>query len=66
MDMPDTISPVGPSLPWSPIRGPRQAFKLSITYLVPPGAELDGRILLWGPGPLPEFAGCMAAVATGH
>jgi hypothetical protein len=34
------------------------AFKASVTYTIPEGGELAGRKLLWGPGPLPEFAEC--------
>lgn len=32
--------------------------EMSITYLTPDAAALEGRLLLWGPGPLPAFAAC--------
>ena len=35
-----------------------EAYKMSITYITPMSDQLNGRKLLWGPGPLPEFAEC--------
>lgn len=33
-------------------------YKMSISYITPKSNELNGRTLLWGPGPLPDFAEC--------
>lgn len=35
-----------------------EAYKMAITYITPSPEELEGRKLLWGPGPLPDFAEC--------
>jgi hypothetical protein len=35
-----------------------EAYKMSISYLTPKPGELSGRKLLWGPGPLPDYAEC--------
>ena len=35
-----------------------ESYKSAVTYTVAADAELEGRSLLWGPAPLPEFAEC--------
>ena len=36
------------------------SYSMTVTYLTPNPGDLNGRKLLWGPGPLPDFAECEA------
>lgn len=36
------------------------SYSMTVTYHTPDPAGLDGRKILWGPGPLPDFAECEA------
>lgn len=38
--------------------GPSSMYQMTITYKVTDPAAIDGRTLLWGPGPLEGFASC--------
>ncbi len=35
-----------------------QVYQMGITYVVPNAEQIEGRRLLWGPGPLPDAAEC--------
>lgn len=39
-----------------------EAYKMGITYITPKPDQLNGRRLLWGPGPLPDFAECASGL----
>ncbi len=34
------------------------AYSMTVTYITPDPGALEGRKILWGPGPLPDFAEC--------